>query len=407
MGLAALRQAAADDFVRVEYIENTSNAYIDTGIIQNSRNYEARLKFQWTGTNISLFETFFGYMYNNTTNKPRSGFHKNQSRLMYGTNNSIITTISPDNNIHEIFITSNASTQKESLYIDNVLIQTSVTSIEGIASNILSMYLFGRNLSGILNNSSLCRIFNFTYTQFNDSAHSSIYYKKDFIPMYQKSRDRYGLWDRVTEEFYTSPNGVKFTGGERVIADANENLYYLKNYVNVSNNQIKDLGFQPVGNDSWEGKFYFIGTGRQDILGAWNSQGQKQYGFMGIDNRQMRFLYNTQTIYNMLSYGNKTFTLKAEKNKFYIYDANNKLIWNSSAIYTSGNNPVRNFIVGHLNGSVYASNARMYYFKYMRGDNLVWDLIPVQRCSDKVWGLFCKVHLGFYPSNGSAQFTGG
>ena len=32
MGLSALRQAAADDFVRVEYIENTSTAYINSGI---------------------------------------------------------------------------------------------------------------------------------------------------------------------------------------------------------------------------------------------------------------------------------------------------------------------------------------------------------------------------------------
>ena len=403
MGLAALRQAAADDFVRVEYIENTSTAYINSGIF-GTMNLDFYVEFEPTqlhqnsGKGLgSIFGSRAEWNQNvyqlttfnkNATNKGHFIAAKN-----YGFSDNRVPTAN-------MFLGGKNIIKKEGLIF---------TRADGTTFNLTSqsfttptrISIFGvTNVNGGVGENCKFKLYKLQFSKNGTLV-------RDFIPMYQISKDTYGLWDRVEEKFYTSPNGVKFTGGERVIADANENLYYLKNYINVSNNQRKDLGYQPVGNDSWEGKFYFIGTGRQDIIGAWNSQGQKQYGFMGIENRQMRFLYNTQTVYNTLSYGNKTFTLKADKNKFYIYDANNKLLWNSSATYTSGNNPVRNFIVGHLNDSVYASNARMYYFKYMRGDNLVWDLIPVQRCSDKVWGLFCKVHNSFYESDGGTAFTGG
>lgn len=391
MGLAALRQAAADDFVRVEYIENTSNAYIQTDIIPNA-NTGLKTKAYFTDSR----DVYFVGLRNDGGNT-RWGIGHGGAGFYYcygtyqGTNRLVDTK-------GEFYL--NYKNDKKFITIDLDDSSTLTSNLPNLSfTPKFGIRIFGAAGSGA-NTIVKSRIYYLQITQGTEII-------RDFIPMYQISKDTYGLWDRVTEEFYTSPNGVKFTGGERVIADADDNLYYLKNYVNVSNNQRKELDFQPVGNDSWEGKFYFIGTGRQDILGAWNSQGQRQFGFMGIDNRQMRFLYNTQTIYSSTAYGNKTFTLKAEKNKFYIYDANNKLIWSNAATYTSGNNPVRNFIVGHLNGSVYASNARMYYFKYMRGDNLVWDLIPVQRCSDNVWGLFCKVHNSFYESDGGTAFTGG
>lgn len=391
MGLAALRQAFADDFVRVEYIENTSNAYIQTDIIPNA-NTGLKTKAYFTDSR----DVYFVGLRNDGGNT-RWGIGHGGAGFYYCYGNYQTTNRLVDTK-GEFYL--NYKNDKKFITIDLDDSSTLTSNLPNLSfTPRFGIRIFGAAGSGA-NTIVKSRIYYLQITQGTEII-------RDFIPMYQISKDTYGLWDRVTEEFYTSPNGVKFTGGERVIADDNETLYYLKNYVNVSNNQRKDLGFQPVGNDSWEGKFYFSGTGRQDILGAWNSQGQRQFGFMGVDNRQMRFLYNTQTIYSATAYGNKTFTLKADKNKFYIYDSTNKLIWNGSATYTSGNNPVRTFNVGHLNGSVYASNARMYYFKYMRGDNLVWDLIPVQRCSDNVWGLFCKVHNSFYESDGGTAFTGG
>ncbi len=394
MGLAALRQAFADDFVRVEYIENTSTAYIDT-LIKPIANRRYVLDCAFTSTDSLQQNGCFEYINGGLFNRYHFGIRSNLTDFQGCLQRSIYNWQPIDTNRHIWEV------GYRNVKFDNT---TKGTTTNNNYLPDVTFCLFARkyktNNTETVGDFCLQRVYSF-------KIYNGDLLVRDFIPMYQISKDLYGLWDRVKEEFYTSPNGVKFTGGERVIADADDNLYYLKNYVNVSNNQRKDLGFQPVGNDSWEGKFYFIGTGQQYILGVWNSQGQRQYGFMGVDNRQMIFLYNTRTIYNTLSYGNKTFTLKAEKNKFYIYDSTNKLIWNSSATYVSRNNPVRNFIVGHLNGSVYASNARMYYFKYMRGDNLVWDLIPVQRCSDKVWGVFCKVHNSFYESDGGTAFTGG
>jgi hypothetical protein len=36
--------------------------------------------------------------------------------------------------------------------------------------------------------------------------------ERDFIPVYKKDTEEYGLWDKIGRKFYGSANGNKFTG---------------------------------------------------------------------------------------------------------------------------------------------------------------------------------------------------
>lgn len=220
MGLSTLRPHLKDEFVRVEYIENVSNAYIDTEIIQVSRNYEAVLRFQWVGSKALLFETFYGYMFSTAKVEPRSGFHKYQGKWMFGTNNTETSRVGVDNNIHTVRLSSNANTQVEILYIDGVEVSRTLTKKEGIADNHLSFYLFCRNLGGVVNNSALCRIYSFDYKWFSDGAHSRVNAHWNFVPVLNRKNNEYGMFDLVGQKFYTSPNGTKFNGGREIIYDA-------------------------------------------------------------------------------------------------------------------------------------------------------------------------------------------
>ena len=373
---------------RVEYIQNPSTAYIDTGFKPN-QNTLFIIDGKYTTSKTDAQNGCYG--------NARFHFGLYSGSFQFGIrgagNWSKVQT--QDLNRHVFQINGNGKVK-----IDANEYNLNVTMIQSNAN----IFLFSRSNSDGGTSASATGLIIYNSKIYNGNT-----LVRDFIPVKNTLTNQYGLLDTVEQKFYVSPNGVEFNGGNEIIEDKDGVQYYIKNYINVSNNQRYVCTFNPKGNDSWEGKFHFNGTGRQDILGAWNSQGQRQFGFMGVDNNQMRFLYNTQTIYTSgyNIYGNKTFTLKTNKNKFYIYDSNNTLMYQSSATYVSDNHPVRYFGIGHLEGSVYASDAKMYYFKYWQGDTLIFDFIPVQRISDNVYGLYDKITNVFYQSNGGTEFTGG
>lgn len=61
------------------------------------------------------------------------------------------------------------------------------------------------------------------------------------------------------------------------------------------------------------------------------------------------------------------------------------------------------------NGSVDSRhfNGLIYYFKVWESGSLIQDLIPVQRTSDGVYGMFDLVSKTFFTNAGTGNFTGG
>lgn len=205
MGLAAMRKAKADDYVRVEYIENTSNAYIDT-LIKGSNKISIQLKYIFKKNSESTNSGFiFGSRVSN--NERQYGIiNSYTSQFRFG-NNASLTDYITDTDILVTLDNTEKHNELKILDSSNNLLHT-LTTTNNTFSNNYNLYIFGINNKGSL------IAFNSTTKLYSCKIYENGDLVRDFIPMYQKSKDLYGLWDRVTEEFYTSPNGVKFTGGE-------------------------------------------------------------------------------------------------------------------------------------------------------------------------------------------------
>ena len=398
MGLSALRQALKDDFVRVEYIENTSNAYIDTGVIPNSRYYDVEIKFLNSGnkTSTCLFGARNSYTALFYSFWPNADSH-NEVRATNGSNGrwaNYDQSIDTNNKVSIFKLNENTV----SLTVDGVENTWNITNSNYGATK--RLFLFNCN-----NNNSIQSSWNFIGRVY----YFKIYYNgelvRDFIPMYQKSKHLYGLWDRVNEEFYVSPNGVKFTGGERVIADADDNLYYIKNYIkcNGTRNTFIDLSkFTNLDNVEFE---VYSNTAHDNFIGSRSGTPvRNHFQIAKWDNTRIDISFGQQspTYITSKNTGNKKFKIKLWERIIYL---------DNEKFYTCPNNTfTTNTVVslGAVKGHTQPTSARFYWFKWWNKDkDLIYDMIPVQRVSDGVWGMFCKVHLGFYPSNGSAQFTGG
>ena len=402
MGLAALRQAAADDFVRVEYIENTSNAYINTLYRpSNNTSVEVKLKYienlvQWKfvyGVEQPTYRFSFLKTY---TGKPfRFDFGTTTNMFDYELVLNQLLIIKQDRN---------------KLYIDDVLLAE--TSYSSTFRTPYNLYIFTCNQKGKVNdvyNNQQIRLYGFKILENNVLI-------RDYIPMYQISTDTYGLWDRVEKKFYTSPNGTAFTGGARVVEDANGKLYYIKNYITFagSGKSLVSIGLKPNETDYYETKWYFAGSGRSNFMGARTKSNNNDYQCYGYS-KSLHITYDTGNIVNYsVTYTNKAYIFKTyfnkKTNQMYgaIYDANKRILAQNKVAKRSGAASV-DFFIGKQNGlnNYYPPvNSRMYYFKYWRNHTLVRDMIPVQSVETGEYGFFDKVNLKIYYSSGSADFTG-
>lgn len=200
-------------YTPADYIETDGTAYINTGIIQRSRNFELTISVQWMGSDATAdFETFFGYMEAGATT-PRSGIHKyTTGYYIFGTNTTLtaenIGTV--DNNTHTIIISGNASTQKETLSFDGVLYATATTTSTGIGANTIPFYLGARNRNGSVDNPAKARFYALNYKYFSDAGHTTIVEEYNFIPV--RYNGVFGMWDTLTDTFKSSISGTAFTG---------------------------------------------------------------------------------------------------------------------------------------------------------------------------------------------------
>jgi len=393
MGLAALRQAKADDYVRVEYIENTSNAYIDTKLFtvyNDGRTYKHIVNLSYTVTNKRQLngadgDGFFGI---NTNGNFECAYIKD----------SAIRVGDSWHNINFSYYKSTNTSLNIKYEIDNQLLEKNISNTT-LYKYPFAIYIFAIGSINVESPSFFCKERIKSYQIYIDDE-----LVRDFIPMYQISTDTYGLWDRVTEEFYTSPNGVKFTGGERVIADADDNLYYLKDYIkcNGTTNTFINLSkFTNLDNVEFE---VYSNTAHDNFIGSRSGTPLKNhFQIAKWSNTRIDISFGqSPTSITSKNTGNKKFKIKLWERIIYL---------DNKKFYTCPNNTfTTNTVVslGAVKGSSQPTSARFYWFKWWNKDkDLIYDMIPVQRISDGVWGMFCKVHLGFYPSNGSAQFTGG
>lgn len=397
MGLSALRQAAADDFVRVEYIENTSKAYIQTDIIPNAQT-GLKTKAYFTDTRDVYFVGL-----RNDGGYTRWGIGHNGAGFYYGYGKYQDTNRLVDTK-GEFYL--NYKNDKKFITIDLDDSSTLTSNLPNLSfTPKFGIRIFGGAGSGSGADTIVkSRIYYLQITQGSEII-------RDFIPMYQISTDTYGLWDRIKGKFYTSPNGAKFVGGEPVIADANENLYYFRNYIDLlHNSKMCSIGLYPnFPADGFEAKIYWPKSGKNYVMGAWTNSSHNQFAPYTLNG----IFYVSYHMANMNPMGNKMpeneiLTIKAIPNKltnkFEVY-LNGIFKTSTPLVTTTATN--KPFYIGKING---ASNGavrgtKLYSLKYWRNKELVRDYIPVERCSDGVFGLFDKVRNVFQVSEVN-PFTG-
>lgn len=390
------------DFIRVEYIENLLNAYIDTGLTCNT-SYSI-------DTNIVLSSI-------NRIHYLCGGREKNDV-IDSDSNYSWGLFIDSDNKFGQMCVRTNSKysdyTAEANLnyHITGTVRDTTVeyqeettgtlsfnwtNSAGDVSTYGQNLYLFNVYQPNINANNSL--IGKMYYFKIYDGSTLI----RDFVPMFQISTRKYGLYDKVNNVFYPSIGPDEFSGGPRVLEDTSGIIYYIKSYISVSSTKYINIGIYPDAQDSWEADYYFSGTGRNYAWGSWSSGGTTLDNSYGItaQSQKLRFQYDNKEFIYSYSYGNKRMILKADKNMF--YKDGQKL---GELTEKTDNQASKYFYLGNFNGSSYAGNGRIYYFKYWRHGELVRDYIPAQRCSDGVWGFFDKARNVFQGSATSTAFTG-
>lgn len=165
---------------KIEYLEFTGTQYIDTGIIQNSLNYELTIQMQWTGDVLSQQEVFVGYM---ATQYPRNFVQKYNGNWLAGTN----TTSNDfgdgvDSEVHSITLSCTDTT--ETITLDGNVSKSYTVNANGISNNTLSFYLGCRNRgNGNTDHPAKYRLMGFSYKEFTDSTHSTVNKRCELIPV--------------------------------------------------------------------------------------------------------------------------------------------------------------------------------------------------------------------------------
>ena len=176
-------------YTEVEYIENTSTAYINTEVLlydstTNSYNIQCKCYFQPYGND---FEYLFG---TEGTSSPYVGvtFRYYQRNIQYAS--------SPNNNVSWTHTDNGDGTSGVTASC------ASTTATNG--NNPLTLFC-GLWSTGPWRN-GMGKIYSFKVTKNNTLV-------RDLVPAKRDSDEKYGMYDIVNDVFYVSPNNVNFSGG--------------------------------------------------------------------------------------------------------------------------------------------------------------------------------------------------
>lgn len=194
-----------DGYTEVEYIENTSTAYINTNY---NPNQDTRIVADMQVVTYNTYGRLFGAGNHNTANTISCDYVDNGSKfeVSWGGITGWSQYASEANYNRRIY-----DWNKNSLYVDENLIDTkpyvsfscdyklgifNTLETNNVPTSNIGRYFYGRVYSfKIYDNGLLVR---------------------DFVPCKRNSDDKYGMYDIVNDVFYTSPNNVNFIGGNPV-----------------------------------------------------------------------------------------------------------------------------------------------------------------------------------------------
>ena len=180
-------------YTQCSYIENTSNAYINTDFAPN----------------LSTTRCICGMCPMNSADSAFFGTRKSYNYyLFYRVENNYFWPLSKCESIQGILTIGNR------YECDWDKGRFTVFGHDGVFQE-------GIRISSSLNTDDKMFIFNFSNLDSRTAKAKLFYFKiydndvlvRDYIPVFRNSDNKYGLWDKVNSTFNISPNGTDFTGG--------------------------------------------------------------------------------------------------------------------------------------------------------------------------------------------------
>jgi hypothetical protein len=192
-------------YTEVEYIENTGTSYVNTNYYPNQ---DTRIVAEMQVVTFNDFGRLWGAGNHNTANTISCDY--------VDSGNIFEVSWGGYTGWAQYSVTSNYNKHtydwnKNSFYIDGTLLD-SKTYTSFTCSNKLG--IFNVLESGDVPTSNTGRYFYGKLYSFKIYDNDTLV--RDFVPTKRDSDNKYGLYDLITDTFYTSPNGNNFIGGEPV-----------------------------------------------------------------------------------------------------------------------------------------------------------------------------------------------
>jgi len=254
------------------------------------------------------------------------------------------------------------------------------------------LYLFGDNLLGNFARSGSIRIYQAKI--YNDMA-----LVRDFVPCIRKSDNKPGMYDRITQAFFTNSGTGEFT-----FPASNNNDYVSKN--------IK-INFRPIPYIE-STRIQYIDTGIEitDKL-----ETQLDFAFSSYDNNERYvFGFDSPTVIGMINgagriyeFGEERYSWPLDTNRHTAIVGKN-IVFDGSVIdeniegWATGKNGFL-FCANTVNGVNYFSNTKLYSCKIWNDGTLVRDFIPVINTQTNRPGLYDLVNHNFYANQGTGEFN--
>jgi surface protein len=186
---ALMRKLLPDEYQEVEYIESTGTQYIDTGKTINTATDTVELVFQNNEPNT--YKWFFGEHDNNARLGLGSGDGEGKRNVAYG-NSTYKVADSLQYFGKHIFVAN-----QDGVFID----ETKIANYSSFSST-STLYLFNLNLSGG-NYVSKSKIWRYIHTRNGEDI-------VNLIPCYRKSDKAVGMYDLVSNEFFSNAGTGEF-----------------------------------------------------------------------------------------------------------------------------------------------------------------------------------------------------
>ena len=200
------------EYTQLEYLESTGTQYIDTGYKPNNlTNFE--IKYLHTGWSLStVANTPYGCTNNPEVGRANNGLFRtnrggsdhNYNRVAWGNTNADTNIDLPDQFLAELNEWYTDKYLQNKIYINGTLVATSNAPTDISWNSSRTMYLFRRNASAPM--PSKIRI---SYAKIweNESV------IKNFIPARRNSDGMLGMYDTVTNTFFTNAGTDEFIAG--------------------------------------------------------------------------------------------------------------------------------------------------------------------------------------------------